>query len=78
VSTPVIERCEALQDTGYTVLKHFTLWNGGKEELSHIKINMITFEKIEKQFELNRNAENARKMAQYMRNQFKFYGLPAP
>jgi 3-methyladenine DNA glycosylase AlkD len=36
------------------------------------------FEEIEKQFELNRNIDNAGKMAQYMRNQFKFYGLPTP
>ncbi|MDR1543497.1 MAG: DNA alkylation repair protein [Prevotellaceae bacterium] len=36
------------------------------------------FEEIEKQFELNRNSDNAVQMAQYMRNQFKFYGLVAP
>ncbi|MDR0393605.1 MAG: DNA alkylation repair protein [Tannerella sp.] len=39
---------------------------------------MSKFEEIEKQFELNRNADNACTMAQYMRNQFKFYGLVTP
>jgi 3-methyladenine DNA glycosylase AlkD len=34
------------------------------------------YEEIKKQFELNRDNESAIKMAQYMRNQFKFYGIP--
>ncbi|MCL2859277.1 MAG: DNA alkylation repair protein [Oscillospiraceae bacterium] len=33
---------------------------------------------IEKQFEINRDNENAIKMANYMRDKFKFYGIPTP
>jgi 3-methyladenine DNA glycosylase AlkD len=41
-------------------------------------MNTGMFEEIKKQFELNRNTDHAGKMAQYMRNRFKFYGLPTP
>lgn len=34
--------------------------------------------KIKEQFEINRDDENAVKMAAYMRNQFQFYGLSTP
>lgn len=33
---------------------------------------------IKEQFEMNRDEENAVKMAAYMRNKFKFYGLATP
>lgn len=35
------------------------------------------YEEIKKRFELNRDEENAIKMAQYMKNHFKFYGIPS-
>lgn len=45
--------------------------NLGDEELKK-------YLEIKKLFEQNRDAENAVKMAAYMRNQFKFYGLATP
>lgn len=33
---------------------------------------------IKEQFEINRDEENAVKMAAYMRNKFQFYGLATP
>ena len=39
---------------------------------------MDKYTKIKKLFEQNRDEENAVKMSQYMRNLFKFYGLPTP
>ena len=39
---------------------------------------MDKYTKIKQLFEQNRDEENAVKMSQYMRNLFKFYGLPTP
>lgn len=39
---------------------------------------MDKYLKIKKEFEANRDNENAVKMAKYMRNMFQFYGLPTP
>lgn len=39
---------------------------------------MEKYFEIERQFEALRNDENAKNMAAYMRNKFKFYGLSAP
>jgi 3-methyladenine DNA glycosylase AlkD len=33
---------------------------------------------IQKLFEANRNSENAKKMAAYMKNKFPFMGIPSP
>ena len=37
---------------------------------------MSKYEMIRKQFELNKNDEDSVHMEAYMRNKFKFYGLP--
>lgn len=39
---------------------------------------MDKYLKIKKEFEANRDNENAVKMAKYMRNMLQFYGLPTP
>jgi 3-methyladenine DNA glycosylase AlkD len=39
---------------------------------------MEMYQTIKQQFELNRDNDRAVQMAQYMRNQFKFYGLATP
>ena len=39
---------------------------------------MDKYDEIKHLFEQNRNEDNAIKMSKYMRDQFKFYGIPTP